>query len=640
MKIKSIRIQNFRSFEDETIELSPYTSFVGANGAGKSTVLVALNVFFREFEYSATEVRNLSIEDFHNKDTSKPVEITVTFNGLNDSAKEDFKHYFRQGELVLTARCVLTPENGVAVVKHFGQRNIVKAFAPFFVAIDEGKTVDPLRKIYEQILGSFPNLPVIKTKDGMTQALRDFEEAHPELCELEPSSKNLYGFSGGADKFNKHVQWVYVPAVRDAAGENVERKNTALGKLLSYTVRSTTSFDKERKEIEDAARLQYKELMQSKQGALDKLSQSLTKRLGDWAHPGATAKLQWSEDEKTSISINDPNVRLLASEGGFEGELTRFGNGFQRSYLLVLLQELAAVETANAPTLIFACEEPELFQHPPQARHLAQVFQSLSDGNAQVIVTTHSPYFVAGQHFESVRFVRRGVGQVKSHVKMCAADKAVDLIANAKSDKKKLPIPAQQARLHQALQPHLSEMFFANKVVLVEGIEDVAYLTSWLIASAQWVDCRRHGLHLVPVNGKGNLLIPIVLGQELGIPIFAMFDGDCDVTHHRSEHENDNKELLMALGGDTANPFPPLPVFAEGFIQWSTEIGKHVREEVGEEKFQKALAAARIKLGKPEGNFLKNPILIGELASELFSITERNTYLDKACAKILEFARK
>ena len=46
MKILTVRIENFRSFKDETIEFGDYNCLVGPNGAGKSNVLNALNVFF------------------------------------------------------------------------------------------------------------------------------------------------------------------------------------------------------------------------------------------------------------------------------------------------------------------------------------------------------------------------------------------------------------------------------------------------------------------------------------------------------------------------------------------------------------------------------------------------------------------
>lgn len=50
MKIESVRIENFRCFEDETIEFNDYSCLVGPNGAGKSTVFNALNVFFRKLD--------------------------------------------------------------------------------------------------------------------------------------------------------------------------------------------------------------------------------------------------------------------------------------------------------------------------------------------------------------------------------------------------------------------------------------------------------------------------------------------------------------------------------------------------------------------------------------------------------------
>lgn len=46
MLIQKIRIKNFRSIVDETIELGEYNCFVGRNDCGKSNVLKALNLFF------------------------------------------------------------------------------------------------------------------------------------------------------------------------------------------------------------------------------------------------------------------------------------------------------------------------------------------------------------------------------------------------------------------------------------------------------------------------------------------------------------------------------------------------------------------------------------------------------------------
>jgi len=102
VKIKSIRIENFRSFQDETIALNKYSCFVGANGAGKSTVMAVLNVFFQE-RFAITDTSKLVDEDYFRKNTASPIRITLTFGELNQSACDELAAYVRQTELVVTA---------------------------------------------------------------------------------------------------------------------------------------------------------------------------------------------------------------------------------------------------------------------------------------------------------------------------------------------------------------------------------------------------------------------------------------------------------------------------------------------------------------------------------------------------------
>ena len=49
MKIKTIKLKNFRSYKDEvSIDFGDLTAFVGKNDTGKSTILEALDIFFNE----------------------------------------------------------------------------------------------------------------------------------------------------------------------------------------------------------------------------------------------------------------------------------------------------------------------------------------------------------------------------------------------------------------------------------------------------------------------------------------------------------------------------------------------------------------------------------------------------------------
>jgi putative ATP-dependent endonuclease of OLD family len=101
MIIESLQIKNLRSFVDVTIPFRDYTCLVGANGAGKSTVLCALNIFFRETDNSSTDLTLLTEQDFHQRNTSEPIEITITFKDLSPDAQGDFAEYWRYAAIRL-----------------------------------------------------------------------------------------------------------------------------------------------------------------------------------------------------------------------------------------------------------------------------------------------------------------------------------------------------------------------------------------------------------------------------------------------------------------------------------------------------------------------------------------------------------
>src|SRR5690348_8218903 len=395
MKIKSVRIQNLRAFRDETIPFNNYSCLVGPNGSGKSTVLCALNLFFGATADSPVDLTSLEEEDFFQRDTSVPIVVTVTFCDLEAEAQKDFEGYYRQNELVVSASATFDPETRKAEVRQFGQRMAMKEFAPFFKADGDSAKVPELAKIYGELMAVCPELPKVKTKDAMRDALHEYEGKHPEKCELIPSQDQFYGVSKGSNRLEKYIQWVFVPAVKDATTEQSEGKNTALAKLLERTVRSKTNFDDSIKEIRTKAQEDYKALLAKNQNTLDGISASLKARLSSWAHPEANLRLEWRQDYDRAVQVDDPFAEIIAGEGKFEGKLARFGHGFQRSYLLALLQELSGSGDAVGPRLILGIEEPELYQHPPQARLLANVLKDLSEMNSHIMVCTHSSYFVS-----------------------------------------------------------------------------------------------------------------------------------------------------------------------------------------------------------------------------------------------------
>ena len=232
MKISSIEIKNFRSIRDETIDCTEFNSFVGPNGSGKSTVLHALNVFFGE-------INSFSSDDFHHHNTEVPITIKVTFVDLSSEAIEEFKHYVRAGQLVVQAEITATDDNSFTRTIR-GERLIFEPFRPFF----DGASATERGKVFRELRERFPDISNATNDDGRKAAIASYEEDLPETQKvLVVSGAEFFGVSKGAHKFQRHVSWVYVPAVKDASSESEEARSSHLGRLIQHTIRSGMNYE-------------------------------------------------------------------------------------------------------------------------------------------------------------------------------------------------------------------------------------------------------------------------------------------------------------------------------------------------------------------------------------------------------------
>jgi putative ATP-dependent endonuclease of the OLD family len=637
LKIESIRIENFRGFEDETIDLGSYSCLVGPNGAGKSTVLAALNVFFLEQASSPTDTGRLIDEDYFRKNVDDPVRVTVTFNDFNRETRDDLSDYVRQDALVVTAEAVFNATAGSGQVRHYGQRQGMEDFRRFFDARKASAKALELKGIYDKIQEEFVDLPNAGSTDARAAELHAYESAHPELCQLIKSEDDFYGV-GGKGKLAKRVQWVFVPAVKDAREEGQESKNSAFEKLISRAVDARGDFDTEFETLKDETREKYCRLLEDSKSSLDGVSAALQRRLKEWAHPDVRLDMDWLYDAGKAVTVMQPVVGVKTGEGGFQGGLSRMGHGLQRSYLLALLQEIADCEAHSAPTLLLGCEEPELYQHPPQARHLADVLRQLASGNAQVVVTTHSPLFVSGEGFEDVRLVSRTDSTASATVRALTHEELCERIRGAKNEDTERRTEGLVAKIHQALQPGIAEMFFSRVPVLVEGLEDVSYITTALHLSGQWSDFRRLGCHLIPANGKDKLVNPLAMARGLGIMVFVVFDADGDELGEtrRPKHRKDN-QALMALLEVSSDPFPVDTIWGHDHAIWSTKLGDQVKADFGAHH-ARLLEDARLRYAQ-EGGLEKNDLFIADWLSAAHDEGLESPTLKRLCGAILDYAQ-
>jgi len=82
MRLKDVYIKNFRALQEATINFSSMTVIIGENDCGKTSVMLALKVFF--------ESKKIDDEaDYFKKDTSNPVIVEARFDQLPESSPTD-----------------------------------------------------------------------------------------------------------------------------------------------------------------------------------------------------------------------------------------------------------------------------------------------------------------------------------------------------------------------------------------------------------------------------------------------------------------------------------------------------------------------------------------------------------------------
>ncbi|MDX1749049.1 MAG: AAA family ATPase [Methylophaga sp.] len=614
MKIESVRIENFRAFRDETVNFDNYNCLVGANGAGKSTIIHALNLFFRQNKDAGTDLNKLSENDFHHKNTKKEIKVTVTFSDLNDEAKESLATYVRQEKLIVTAIAKYDKDAQKADIEQYGNRLGISAFRKWFDEKKAGAKVPELNSVYNELILEFPELPSVKQKQAMEDALNEYEEAHPEKCELIPSADQFYGISKGTNKLAPFIQWVFVSASKDASSEAEESKTSALGQLLERAVRSRVNFSEKVKTIREKIVNDYQQMLDAEQSVLSSLSASLESRLRVWANPTATARVAWKQDPDKTVKVEEPSAHVIVGEKGFDGELARFGHGMQRSFLLSLLQELAELGSSG-PTLIMGIEEPELYQHPPQAKYLSEIIQELSDQGSQILACSHSPYFIPGDNFSSVRVVREVGEPCYSQVSSVSYGDLSQQLNDV--GEKLVQETGMLAKLYPTLRPEINEIFFCKKLILVEGIEDLAHITTYVELMNLRNQFRVEGWHIVPVGGKSELIRPICIAKALKIPLYVVFDGDTDkedetkieqlsasdaqvdknklqkIQGEIKRHQKDNKAILKLMNEDESNFWNDATLHLNNMTMWSTNVTNVVKDDLGEDwkSFQDQSAA-------------------------------------------------
>ncbi len=215
--------------------------------------------------------------------------------------------------------------------------------------------------------------------------------------------------------------------------------------------------------------------------------------------------------------------------------------GLQRNVFFnifrILVRESKKSKTSVLGSTLILYEEPELYLHPQAERELYDTLLNLSKLGSQVYICTHSGSFIDLNNYKSICIVRRdaeGSKVVQQKGEIFSKDEV------------------KKFNMSYWINPDRSELFFAKKVVLVEGQTDkivIPYL-------AKKLDIYKYDYSVIECGSKSTLPQYIKLLNKFRIPYSVVYDKDEHIWREREERNishRKNKEIQRLINYEIGN---------------------------------------------------------------------------------------
>jgi putative ATP-dependent endonuclease of OLD family len=475
MRLWKFVVRNFKNLEEVEFTWEDIVVVIGENNVGKSNLIQALQIFL-----SGKQIKDKSL--FHKQvaDKEHAIEMIGYFDELTEYEQQQpaVKGRMMGSQWILKKKFWLENGENEKWEEMYYSYHSKEQFSNW---PENTRSWNNFPEEYQDLIEEIKaELGTSRISVAALDRLKELvKERKPNLVETSPADWVEKPGSGGNWKSNANSilpEFIHVEAVQDASSTTQAKDTTVYGKIVNLIVEKRLINRPEVQKLqEQLARVQALFHPDNdhpdweKADEITEVEDHITEFLGQVIK--ASAHIVPKPVHLSGILL--PNTVLMLNDG-FLTTVENKGHGLQRTLIMALLQVLEHYE--NTPTeeqapayirpTIFAVDEPELYMHPQMERKMRDTLYRLaSSPNYQVICTTHSPVFLdmAEKHSAIVRLERQPEGKVVPF----QVRSEIFTGEQAKDSKNRL-------RMITEFDPAVNELFFAKRVVLVEGDTEIA----------------------------------------------------------------------------------------------------------------------------------------------------------------------
>lgn len=456
MKLKSIKIENYKSFAEEnnTLILEDLNTIIGKNESGKSNLIECLSGI------SLSGINDKSFFQKINKNTGKRPIISV----ILIPTKEEEKKYKIVGETKIT----LNDQYDIDIEGGFS--DLIKNNKIF----QENKK--SLNELNKNVVDLFYNNDDKRNFNNIIKMINESEKKmflnYTYVINITEKIYNNSNYTEFSECLKKCIS--YLKEIQELLPYFIEIKDYSLKSKYTKSYLEDSSKSKE----------MLKHLLNCMDMKLDDLMEY-------WDISNGGDKLNFSEEfnEKLEKIIAEFNKfytqEKVEMKAIFENDSLNFAikttkkymdfeersNGL-KWYLNMFIQIMSETNSTDIENYIILIDEPGVYLHINAQKEVLKLFEDFATKNNQIIYTTHSPFMIYEDKLYRARLIIKD-------------DKGNSNIAN-----KYYSLPHKMGSKTETLTPILTAMGISNYNILsldnkkcsiiTEGISDYNYIKGYL----------------------------------------------------------------------------------------------------------------------------------------------------------------